>query len=158
MTIILQRDLRRVCMGITTSSGVCVTGMGLVCPLGLGVAPSWDALVHGRSGIGPLTRFDASLLPTRIAGEVRDFRAEDWMDAREVRRNDRFIHFALAAAEMAIRDSQLDLPRTNLERVGVIIGTGMGGLETIEHTDQVLRERGHRKVSPFFIPGVIANL
>ncbi len=145
-------------MGITTSSGVCVTGMGLVCPLGLGVAPSWDALVHGRSGIGPVTRFDASLLPTRIAGEVRNFRAEDWMDPREVRRNDRFIHFALAAAEMAIRDSQLDLPRTNLERVGVIIGTGMGGLETIEHTDQVLRERGHRKVSPFFIPGVIANL
>ncbi len=145
-------------MGITTSSGVWVTGMGLVCPLGLGVAPSWDALVHGRSGIGPLTRFDASPLPTRIAGEVRDFRAEDWMDAREVRRNDRFIHFALAAAEMAIRDSQLDLPRTNLDRVGVIIGSGMGGLETIEHTDQVLRERGHRKVSPFFIPGVIANL
>ena len=132
--------------------------MGLVSPLGMGVAPSWEALVHGRSGIGPLTRFDASPLPTRIAGEVRDFRAEDWMDAREVRRNDRFIHFALAAAEMAIRDSQLDLPRTDLERVGVIIGSGMGGLETIENTDQILRERGHRKVSPFFIPGVIANL
>jgi len=145
-------------MGISTSSGVCVTGMGLVSPLGMGVAPSWEALVHGRSGIGPLTRFDASPLPTRIAGEVRDFRAEDWMDAREVRRNDRFIHFALAAAEMAIRDSQLDLPRTDLERVGVIIGSGMGGLETIENTDQILRERGHRKVSPFFIPGVIANL
>lgn len=135
-----------------------MTGMGLVSPLGMGVAPSWEALVHGRSGVAPLTRFDASALPTRIAGEVRDFRPEDWMDAREVRRNDRFIHFALAAAEMAIRDSQLDLPRTDLDRVGVIIGSGMGGLETIEHTDQILRERGHRKVSPFFIPGVIANL
>src|SRR5216683_656386 len=150
MTVILQRDLRRGRMGITTSSGVCVTG--------LGVAPSWDALVHGRSGIGPVTRFDASLLPTRIAGEVRNFRAEDWMDPREVRRNDRFIHFALAAAEMAVRDSKLDLLRTNLDRVGVIIGTGMGGLETIENTHRALSERGHRKVSPFFIPGVIANL
>jgi len=132
--------------------------MGLVCPLGLSVAASWDALIHGRSGVGPLTRFDAGPLPTRIAGEVRDFSAEAWMDAREARRNDRFIHFALAAAEMAVRDSKLDLLRTNLDRVGVIIGTGMGGLETIENTHRALSERGHRKVSPFFIPGVIANL
>ncbi len=135
-----------------------MTGMGLVCPLGLSVAASWDALIHGRSGVGPLTRFDAGPLPTRIAGEVRDFSAEAWMDAREARRNDRFIHFALAAAEMAVRDSKLDLLRTNLDRVGVIIGTGMGGLETIENTHRALSERGHRKVSPFFIPGVIANL
>ena len=139
-------------------SGVCITGMGLVCPLGMNVAASWDALIHGRSGVGPITRFDASPLPTRISGEVRDFRAEDWMDGREARRSDRFIHLAIAAAEMAIQDSELDLSRVNLDRVGVIIGTGMGGLETIENTHRVLHERGHRKVSPFFIPGVIANL
>jgi 3-oxoacyl-[acyl-carrier-protein] synthase II len=131
--------------------GVCVTGMGLVSPLGLSVEAAWDALIHGRSGIGPVTRFDASALPVRIAGEVRDFRPEDWMDAKEARRNDRFIHFALAAAQMALRDSGIDLSHTDLDRVGVIVGTGMGGLETIT-------DRGHRKVSPFFIPSVIANL
>ena len=143
---------------MTSSSSVCVTGMGLICPLGLNVPDSWNALIHGRSGIGPLTRFDASTMPTRIAGEVHGFREEDWMNAREARRNDRFIHFAIAAASEAIRDAGLVLDREDLDRIGVVIGTGMGGLGTIEETHQTLTERGPRRVNPFFVPSVIANL
>jgi len=137
---------------------VVVTGLGLVSPVGVGVRESWEAALAGRSGVKPITRFDASPLPTRIAGEVRDFRPHEWMDAREARRNDRFIQFALAAAEMAVRDAGLDVPRTDPTRVGVVVGTGMGGLSTIEETHDVLRSRGYRRVSPFFVPSVIANL
>lgn len=137
---------------------VVVTGMGLVSPCGIGVRESWSAIKEGRSGVGPITRFDASALPTRIAGEVRDFAPTAWMDAREVRRNDRFIHFALAAAQMAMGDAGLHLDREDPTRMGCVIGSGMGGLETIEETDHTLRTRGHRKVSPFFIPSVVTNL
>jgi len=143
---------------MTPSSGVCVTGMGIISPLGLNVADSWDALIHGRSGIGPLTLFDASAMATRIAGEVRGFKPEDWMDARDIRRNDRFIHFAIAAASEAIRDAGLESAREDLDRIGVVIGTGMGGLGTIEDTHRTLTERGPRRVSPFFVPSVIGNL
>ena len=139
-------------------NSVVVTGMGLVSPLGLGVEVAWESLLAGRSGIGPLTRFDGSALPTRIAGEVRDFRPEDFMDAKEARRNDRFIHFALAAAQMAVRDAGLDSGGLDMDRIGVIVGSGMGGLETIEDTHTTLTTRGHRKVSPFFVPSVISNL
>jgi 3-oxoacyl-[acyl-carrier-protein] synthase II len=132
--------------------------MGLVSPIGIGVTQAWDAIVHGRSGIGPLTLFDSSALPTRIAGEVRGFRAEDWMDPREARRMDRFIHFSIAAAELAIRDAGLALEREDLTRIGVIVGTGMGGIATMEETYSTLRDRGHKRVSPFFVPSVIANL
>jgi 3-oxoacyl-[acyl-carrier-protein] synthase II len=137
---------------------VVVTGMGLVCPVGIGVEESWKALVAGKSGIGPITHYDASTYPTRIAGEVRGFEPEKFMDRKEVRRNDRFIQFALAAADMAVRDSGLDFARENPERIGVIVGSGMGGLATIEDTHKTLMERGVRKVSPFFIPAIIINL
>ena len=137
---------------------VVVTGLGLVCPVGVGVEESWEALVAGKSGIAPITHYDASTYPTRIAGEVKGFEPEKFMDRKEVRRNDRFIQFALAAADMAVRDSGIDFERENPERVGVIVGSGMGGLATIEDTHKTLIERGVRKVSPFFIPAIIINL
>ncbi len=137
---------------------VVVTGLGLVCPVGVGVEESWQALVAGKSGIGPITQYDASTYPTKIAGEVRGFEPEKFMDRKEVRRNDRFIQFALAAADMAVADSGIDFAKEDPERVGVIVGSGMGGLATIEDTHKTLMERGVRKVSPFFIPAIIINL
>ena len=137
---------------------VVVTGLGLVCPVGIGVEESWKALVEGRSGIAPITLFDASTYPTRIAGEVKGFEPEKFMEKKDARRNDRFIQFALAAADMAIRDSGIDMAREEPERVGAIVGSGMGGLREIEDTHRTLIERGVRKVSPFFIPAIIINL
>jgi 3-oxoacyl-[acyl-carrier-protein] synthase II len=137
---------------------VVVTGLGLVCPVGIGVEESWQALVAGKSGIAPITQYDASTYPTRIAGEVKGFEPEKFMDRKDARRNDRFIQFALAAADMAVKDSGIDFAKTDPERVGVIVGSGMGGLATIEDTHKTLMERGVRKVSPFFIPAIIINL
>ncbi|HZZ86053.1 MAG TPA: beta-ketoacyl-ACP synthase II [Anaeromyxobacteraceae bacterium] len=137
---------------------VVVTGLGLVSPVGIGVEESWKSLVEGKSGIGPITLFDASSYPTRIAGEVKGFDPGAYMDKKEARRNDRFIQFALAAAEMAVKDSGLDLAKTDLERFGAIIGAGMGGLGTIEETVKTLLEKGVKRISPFFIPSVIINL
>ena len=137
---------------------VVVTGLGLVCPVGVGVEESWQAVVAGKSGIGPITHYDASTFPTRIAGEVRGFDPEKFMDRKEVRRNDRFIQFALAAADMAVKDSGLDVEKEDPTRIGAIVGSGMGGLATIEDTHKTLMERGVRKVSPFFIPAIIINL
>lgn len=137
---------------------VVVTGLGLVSPVGTGVQTAWSSIVSGRSGIGPITRFDASGLPTRIAGEARDFRVEDWLEPREARRTDRFIHFAIAAAEMAVRDAGLDWSREDPTETGVVVGTGLGGLSTLEEAAQVLSEHGHRRVSPFFVTSMIPNL
>jgi 3-oxoacyl-[acyl-carrier-protein] synthase II len=137
---------------------VVVTGLGLISPVGIGVEPSWQALVAGRSGIGPITQFDASTYPTRIAGEVKGFEPGDFMDKKEARRNDRFIQFALAAAEMAMKDSGLDMSREDPEQVGCIVGAGMGGLGTIEENRTLLTERGLKRLSPFFIPSLIINL
>jgi 3-oxoacyl-[acyl-carrier-protein] synthase II len=137
---------------------VVVTGMGVVCPVGIGLEETWKGLVAGKSGIGPITQFDASTFPTRIAGEVRGFEPERWMERKEVRRNDRFIQFALAASEMAIADAGLDMSKENAERVGCIIGAGIGGLATIEENKLVLQEKGVKRLSPFFIPGLIINL
>ncbi len=137
---------------------VVVTGLGVVSPVGIGVEESWSSLVAGRSGIGPITRFDASTFPTRIAGEVKGFDPTRFMDRKDVRRNDRFIHFALAAAEMAVKDSGLDLSKEDLERVGCIVGAGMGGLGTIEEEHKTFLEKGVRRIGPFFIPALIINL
>jgi len=137
---------------------VVVTGLGLVSPVGIGVEESWSALVAGKSGAGPITLFDASTFPTRIAAEVKDFDPARFMDRKEVRRNDRFIHFALAAAEMAMKDSGLDMSREDGERVGCIVGAGIGGLGTIEDEHQTFLEKGVRKIGPFFIPSLIINL
>ncbi len=137
---------------------VVVTGLGLICPVGIGVEQSWRALVEGKSGIGPITLFDASTFPTRIAGEVKGFEPEKYMERKEIRRNDRFIQFALAAADMALEDSGLDLSKVNLERVGAIVGSGMGGLRSLEDTHTEFLQKGVRRIGPFFIPSIIINL
>jgi 3-oxoacyl-[acyl-carrier-protein] synthase II len=137
---------------------VVVTGLGLVCPVGIGVEESWKALLEGKSGIGPITLFDASTYPTRIAGEVKGFEPEKFMEKKEARRNDRFIQFALAAGDMAVKDSGLDMAKEDPERVGAIVGAGIGGLATIEENGHILREKGVKRISPFFIPSLIINL
>jgi 3-oxoacyl-[acyl-carrier-protein] synthase II len=137
---------------------VVVTGLGLVSPVGIGVEESWSALVAGKSGIGPITLFDATTFPTRIAGEVKAFDPEKFMDRKEVRRNDRFIQFAVAAGDMAWKDSGLDMAKENAERMGAIVGSGLGGLATIEETHQTFMERGVKKIGPFFVPSLIVNL
>jgi 3-oxoacyl-[acyl-carrier-protein] synthase II len=137
---------------------VVITGLGLVSPVGIGAEESWSALVAGRSGAGPITLFDASTFPTRIAAEVKGFDPARFMDRKEVRRNDRFIHFALAAADMAMKDSGLDMSREDPEKVGCIVGAGIGGLGTIEDEHKTFLEKGVRKIGPFFIPSLIINL
>ncbi len=141
-----------------SSRRVVVTGLGLVSPVGIGVEESWSALIAGKSGVGPITLFDASTFPTRIAAEVKGFDASKFMDRKEVRRNDRFIHFALAAADMALRDAGLDMSKEDPERVGCIVGAGIGGLQTMEDEHKTFLEKGVRKIGPFFIPALIINL
>lgn len=137
---------------------VVVTGIGLVTPLGVGVEKSWSSLVEGRSGIGKITRFDSSAFPTQIAGEVKDFNPEDYIELKEIKKMDRFIHFAIAASDMAVKDSGLTITEKNADRAGVVIGSGIGGLPAIEHYHKIFLEKGPRKISPFFIPMLIINL
>lgn len=137
---------------------VVITGVGLLTPLGIGVEPSWRGVVDGRSGIGPITQFDAADFTSRIAGEVEGFNPEDWIEPKEIKKMDRFIQFALAASQMALDDSGLAITPENAERVGVIVGAGMGGLPAIEHYHKVLLEKGPRRITPFFIPMLIINL
>jgi 3-oxoacyl-[acyl-carrier-protein] synthase II len=137
---------------------VVVTGVGMISPLGIGVAKSWDNLIAGRSGIKKITQFDASAFSTKIAGEVEGFNPEDYMEPKEVKKMDRFIHFALAAATMAIKDSRLEVTARNSERVGVIVGSGIGGLRTIENYHSVILEKGPKRITPFFIPMLVINL
>jgi len=137
---------------------VVVTGLGVVSPLGTGVEKTWDGLIHGRSGIDRITRFDASDLPTQIAGEVRDFNPEEYIDKKEIKKMDLFIQYGLAASCEALADSGFEITSENAERVGVIVGSGLGGLPTIENYHSVLLERGYKKITPFFIPMLIINL
>jgi 3-oxoacyl-[acyl-carrier-protein] synthase II len=137
---------------------VVVTGTGMVSPVGIGNDESWNALVAGTSGIGPITRFDTSDYPCRIAGEVRDFNPERWIDKKEVKKSDIFIQYAIAATDFAMQDSGFKIDESNAERVGVIIGSGIGGLPLIEEMHRKLLERGPSRISPFFIPGLIINL
>ncbi len=137
---------------------VVITGIGLVTPLGIGTGPSWQACIAGKSGVGPITKFDAKDLPCRIAGEVRGFDASLYMDRKEARRNDLFIQYGLAAAFLALQDAALPTDQPLGDRVGVVVGSGMGGLSTLEDTHLTAVNRGHRKVNPFFIPAIIVNL
>lgn len=137
---------------------VVVTGLGLITPLGIGVDSSWRAFLEGKSGIGRITHFDASDLPVQIAGEVKGFDPSLYMEQKEIKKMDRFIHFALAASTMAIEDSGIKITNENAERVGVIIGSGIGGLPAIEHYHKVYLEKGYRRITPFFIPMLIINL
>ncbi len=141
-----------------SSRRVVVTGLGIVSPVGIGVEPAWRAIVTGQSGIGPITRFDASTFPSRIAGEVKDFDVSRWLSAKEARRYDTFIHFGLVATMEAVREAGLDNYAGDKERVGVCIGSGIGGLPMIEETHEHYRTGGLRKVSPFFVPGSIINM
>jgi 3-oxoacyl-[acyl-carrier-protein] synthase II len=137
---------------------VVVTGIGMVSPLGVGNEPTWNGLVEGRSGIGRITKFDASAFTCQIAGEVKGFEPEQWMEKKEVKKSDTFIHYAMAAAEIAVRDANLDCANCNGERFGVIVGSGIGGLPLIEEMHSKMLERGPSRISPFFIPGLIVNL
>jgi 3-oxoacyl-[acyl-carrier-protein] synthase II len=136
---------------------VVVTGVGLVLPQGIGIDPVWAKICEGVSGVGPLTRFDTTDFDTKIAAEVKDFRPEDYIEPKEIKKMDIFIHYALAAADIAVADAGLTVSAENAERVGVIVGTGLGGLSTIEKYHTVLVERGPQRVTPFFIPMLIAN-
>jgi len=137
---------------------VVITGVGAITPLGVGVEESWRALCQGKSGIGAITRFDASDFRTRIAGEVNEFNPLDFMDRKLARRGDRFIYFALAATRMALEDSGLSINASNSGRVGVSVGTAMGGIESLEKNHQLLLQGTRHQISPFFIPGFLANM
>ncbi len=136
---------------------VVVTGLGMVIPQGVGIDEVWEKICEGVSAVGPITKFDASEFETKIAAEVRDFDPKEFIDPKEARKMDAFIQYAVAAAKIALDDSGLDLEREDLERIGVCVGAGLGGLATLERSYQVLQERGPRRVSPFFIPAIIAN-
>jgi 3-oxoacyl-[acyl-carrier-protein] synthase II len=130
----------------------------LVIPTGIGVATAWKNVCEGKSGIGPLTRFDTTGFETKIAGEVKDFNPELYIDKKEIKKMDLFIHYAIAATKEALEDAQLAITRENSEQIGVIVGTGLGGLPSIERYHKILLEKGPGRISPFFIPMLIANL
>ncbi len=140
------------------SRRVVVTGVGLVSPLGIGTEETWQALLEGRSGVAPITAFDASAFPCRIAAEVKGFQPENYIERKEVRRMGRFIHFAIAATEFAVKASGLKMTEEDPERVGVYIGSGIGGFEVIEREFETLLQHGPKRISPFFIPATIINL
>jgi len=137
---------------------VVVTGMGLVVPIGIGVETAWKNACEGKSGIGRLTRFDPEGFDTRIAAEVKGFNPELYIEKKEVKKMDLFIQYALAATKEAVEDSRLSITPENGDQIGVIVGTGLGGLPTIEKYHQILMERGPGRISPFFIPMLVANL
>lgn len=138
---------------------VVVTGMGALTPVGNSVAATWEALTAGRSGVAPITKFDASSFPVRFAAEVKGFVATDYMDRKEARRSDGYTQYAVAAAKMAMADAGLNMPHgLDPDRIGVIIGSGIGGLKSFEEQHDVYRELGESKISPFFIPMFIADI
>ena len=137
---------------------VVITGMGLILPTGIGVKDGWNNVCEGRSGIGPITRFDAQNFVTKIAGEVKGFAPEIYIEKKEIKKMDLFIQYAIAATSEALQDSGLQITAENAERVGVIVGTGLGGLPALERYHQILLEKGPDRISPFFIPMLIANM
>ena len=137
---------------------VVITGMGAVTPLGIGVGPTWEAVLAGRSGVSLITKFDPAEFPTRFAAEVKGFHPEKYIDRKEIKRMDPFIHIAMASAHLAMEDSGLVMDEELAPRVGVYIGSGLGGLTTLEHYHRAYLEGGARKISPFFIPMLISNL
>ncbi len=140
------------------SRRVVITGLGLVTPLGIGVDETWTALCKGQSGISEITRFDASGFDTKIAGEVKNFHPEDFLSKKEAKRTQLFIAYAVAASRMALEDSGLTIDKANENRVGVLTGCGLGGLELLEQTTVVLQKKGPQRVTPFFIPMIIGNM
>ena len=137
---------------------VVVTGLGIVCPVGNTVPEAWSNLIEGRSGIGTITRFDASPYASQIAGEVKGFAIDAYLSVKEARRMDAFIHYGIAAGTQALKDSGLQVTPANAERIGVNIGSGIGGIVMIQETLNALLQGGPRKISPFFVPGSIINM
>ncbi len=137
---------------------IVITGLGCISPVGNQVSSVWSALTSGISGIGPLTAFDPEPFPAKIAGEVRDFQVEDYLTSKEARISDPFIHYGMAAAIQAIEDAGLAADPDNADRYGLAIGSGIGGIHTIEQTYQAYLDKGPRKISPFFVPGCIINM
>jgi len=137
---------------------VVITGLGIVSPVGIGIRQAWDNLLKGVSGVGPITKFDASPLPTRIAAEVKGFNSADWMHPKETRRSDLFVHYGIAATKMALDDAGLVIDDSNAERIGVNVGSGIGGLPMIEDNIREMIAKGPRRLSPFFVPGTIINM
>lgn len=137
---------------------VVITGIGAVTPLGNTVDETWSAIKEGKSGIGPLTRVDKELFPAKVAAEVKNFDIEQYIDRKEARKMDRFTHYALASALMAVKDADLVINEENANRVGVWIGSGIGGMETYEQQFEVFQKRGARRVSPFFVPMMIPDM
>ena len=137
---------------------VVITGVGLITPLGIGAKETWESMCAGKSGVGAITRFDTSNYQTKIAAEVKDFHAEDFLPKKEAKRTERFIAYAMAASRMAIEDSGLVINGSNSDRVGVITGCGLGGLSILEDTCLKLNRQGPRRISPFFIPMMIGNM
>ena len=140
------------------SRRIVITGLGMVSPLGIGNEANWSGLLAGKSGIGPITRFDASDYPCRIAGELKGFQPEDWVPKKDVKKMDLFILYALAAAEIAMKDAKFSISPSEADRVGVHIGSGIGGLPSIERQHQILLRDGPKRISPFFIVGLIVNM
>ncbi|MCW2001990.1 3-oxoacyl-[acyl-carrier-protein] synthase II [Xanthomonas arboricola] len=140
------------------SRRVVVTGMGMVSPLGNDLATSWDGIIHGRSGIGPITQIDASQFTTKIAGEIKNFDPTQFVSAKDVKKMDSFIHYGVGASFMALDDSGLEIDEGNAERVGAILGSGIGGLLGIEEQTIKFHEGGARKISPFYVPSTIINM
>jgi 3-oxoacyl-[acyl-carrier-protein] synthase II len=137
---------------------VVITGIGLITPVGVGTAETWRALLSGESGIGPITQFDCSAFRVRIAGEVKGWDPTRWIEKKKLKEMDRFIEFAVAAAAMAVGDAKLELSEADRPRAGCFVGVGLGGLATLEKTKETLLTKGPTKVSPYSIPGIIANM
>ena len=143
---------------IGLSKRVVITGMGAVTPIGIGKDEFWKGLMEGRNGIERITRFDPSEVNAQIAGEVKGFNPEDYIDKKEAKRMDRYTQFALTAAKMAVKDAGLDLEKEDLERIGTFIGSGIGGIETMHAQYEKLFSKGPGRISPFFIPMMIPNM
>ncbi|HEO8421115.1 TPA: beta-ketoacyl-ACP synthase II [Yersinia enterocolitica] len=143
---------------MSTNRRVVVTGIGAVTPLGNDAITTWDNIVAGVSGIGPLTRINADEYPAKVAAEVKDFNPEDFMDKKDARKMDRFTQYAVAASMMAVKDADLQITDENAPRIGVWIGSGIGGMETFENQYEIFQKRGYKRVSPFFVPMLIPDM
>ncbi|OBZ55370.1 3-oxoacyl-ACP synthase, partial [Bacillus cereus] len=137
---------------------VVITGLGAVTPVGTDVETAWENIKKGVSGIGRLTRIDPELFPAKVAAEINDFEVEKYIDKKEARRMDRFTQYAVAAAKMAVADAKLEITEENGPRIGVWIGSGIGGMETYEEQFKIFTEKGPRRVSPFFVPMMIPDM
>ena len=137
---------------------VVITGMGVITPVGNNIKEFWESLVEGKGGIGKITKFDASDYPVRIAGEVKDFNPEEYIDKKNIRKMDLFTQYAVAASIQAVRDSGINFENEDTERIGVIVGSGIGGMGTFENQHRNLMNKGPKRISPFFVPMMITDI